>query len=41
MSIVYLEKKSTLSTSLKQKTANQEKARPIGLEGASGKALDP
>ncbi len=32
-------RKSALSTSLKKGTS-QEKARPIGLKGASNKALD-
>ena len=34
-------KRLTLSTGLKQKTVNWEKARPTGLKGASGRALDP
>ena len=29
------------NTSLKQKIVNWEKVRPIGLEGASGRTLDP
>ena len=29
-----------LNTGLKRKIANQEKVKPIGLKGASSKALD-
>ena len=34
-------KRLILSTSLKRMTVNREKARAIGLKGASGRALDP
>ena len=34
-------KRLILSTSLRQKIVNREKVKPIGLEGASGRALDP
>ena len=34
-------KRLTLSTGLRRTIAKWEKARPIGLKGASGKALDP
>ena len=34
-------KRLTLSTGLRKMTVNQEKVRPMGLKGASSKALDP
>ena len=34
-------KRLTLYTSLKRGTVSQEKVRPIGLKGASGRALNP
>ena len=34
-------KRLTLSTGLRRIIVNQEKARPIGLEGTNSKALDP
>ena len=34
-------KRLILSTSLKRMTVNWEKARPIGLEGASSRTLNP
>ncbi len=34
-------KRLTLSTSLKRIIVSQEKAKPIGLEGASSKTLNP
>ena len=40
MSVAYLEKRLILSTGLKKKIS-WEKLKPIGLKGASSKALDP
>ena len=37
----YVQKRLILSTSLKKIIVNQEKARPIGLKGASSRTLDP
>ena len=34
-------KRSILSIGLKRVIVSQEKAKPIGLKGASGRALDP
>ena len=34
-------KRLILNTSLKKKIVKREKARPIGLKGASSRALDP
>ena len=34
-------KRLILSTGLRQKTVKWEKARPIGLKGASSRTLDP